>query len=304
MALLRQRTWLTGQTPLLSRPSLGLPPLHPAARGLGRAQKVPAACPGGPAPTLDQTAPCIISSSSPGSGRRRCGDQLGPWSGDPGQGSTLPTTTSAPSARPQSCPSQFPRGSNGVTASLPQGPGCSRASGVNRPAEGGLQAGPVLQPSVHRPPRRPPRRSGLLVQLPQLGPWETAARGPGRGSGPTPELRVADGSGLAGGGKRPPYSPGARRRWPPRACALARPCAPCRRRDRKASAAIWWRRLGSCGAERGGRVRNTPIRGLSKQNTSKKPHASTPVAAPIPQAEREWLAFQERQCVQWSAPGL
>ena len=145
-----------GKLSLLSRPSVRLPPLHPAARGLGRAQKVPAACPGGPAPTLDQKAPCIISSSSPGSGRRRCGDQLGPWSGDPVQGSTPNNHQCALSQAPVLSQPQFPRGSNGVTASLPQGPGCSRASGVNRPAEGGRPAGPVLQPSVHRPPRRPP----------------------------------------------------------------------------------------------------------------------------------------------------
>ena len=163
-----------GKLPLLSRPSVRLPPLHPAARGLGRAQKVPAACPGGPAPTLDQTAPCIISSSSPGSGRRRCGDQLGPWSGDPVQGSTPNNHQCALSQAPVLSQPQFPRGSNGVTASLPQGPGCSRASGVNRPAEGGRQAGPVLQPSVYRPPRRPPRRSGLLGRLPQLGPSQPA----------------------------------------------------------------------------------------------------------------------------------
>lgn len=68
-----------------------------------------------------------------------------------------------PPVRPQPGPSLVPAtvssGSSGVTAPLPQGPGCSRASGVNRWAEGGLRAGPVLQPSVHRPPRRPRRRS-------------------------------------------------------------------------------------------------------------------------------------------------
>lgn len=151
MVLLRHAKGSHGKFLLLSRPSLRLPPLHPAARG--RVQKVPVACPRGPAPILDQTAPCIISSSSPGSGRRRCGDQPGPWSGDLVQGSALPTTSSAPIARPQSCPSQFPRGSSGVTAPLPQGPGCSRASDVNRPAEGGLRAGAVLQPvlSTARP---------------------------------------------------------------------------------------------------------------------------------------------------------
>lgn len=117
--------------------------------------------------------------------------------------------------------------------------------------------------------------------------------GAGQESGPTPGLRVADGAGLAGGRKRPPCSPGARRRWPPRACALARPCAPCRRRDRKASAAIWWRRPGSCGAERGGRVRNTPIRGKTHPRS---PTPLPPARLRFPQAEREWLASQERQC--------
>nr|CAI9697213.1 unnamed protein product [Rangifer tarandus platyrhynchus] len=148
-----------GKLPLLSRPSLRWPPLHPAARGLGRAQKVPAACPRGPAATLDQRAPRIISSSSPGSGHRRCGDQLGPWSGDPVQGSTLPTTTSAPSARPQSCPSHsFP----------PTGSGLQQSKRCE-PAGRGRAASRACPPAFGPPPApAPSSRSGLLVRLPSL----------------------------------------------------------------------------------------------------------------------------------------
>ncbi|CAI9161844.1 unnamed protein product, partial [Rangifer tarandus platyrhynchus] len=92
-----------------------------------------------------------------------------------------------PPVRPQPGPSLVP-----ATASLPQGPGCSRASGVNRPAEGGLRAGPVLQPSAHRPPRRPPLGVACSSGSPACikptsttapEPWETAARGPGRSRG-------------------------------------------------------------------------------------------------------------------------
>lgn len=226
-----------------------------------------------------------------------------------------------PPVRPQPGPSLVPAtvssGSSGVTAPLPQGPDGSRASGVDRRAEGGLRAGPVLQPSVHRPPRRPRRRScSSGFAGPDQAHQHASARatgdgcpGTGQGSGPTPELRVTDGAGLAGGGKRPPCSPGARRRWPPRACALARPCAPSRRRDRKASAAIWWRRPGSCGAERGGRVRGgRPLSGAPR-SPSRKTHLGSPTplppgAAPIPKAEGNGWHPQRGSVVQWSAPGL
>lgn len=111
--------------------------------------------PRGAAPTLDQTAPCIISSSSPGSGRRRCGDQLGPWSVDPGQGSTLPTTTSAPSARPQSCPSHSFLGVKRSDSFPPTGSGLQQSKRCE-PAGRGRAASRACPPAFCPPPAPAP----------------------------------------------------------------------------------------------------------------------------------------------------
>lgn len=91
-----------------------------------------------------------------------------------------------------------------------------------------LRAGPVLQPpSTARP-------GALAVGVARPASSPPARQRPNHGDGcpgtawvgANPELRVTDGAGLAGGGKRPPCSPGGAPQVAPRACALARPCAP------------------------------------------------------------------------------
>ena len=306
MALLRHAQSSHGKLLLLSRPSLRLPPLHPAARG--RVQKLPVACPREPAPILDQTAPCIIPSSSPGSGRL----WRPAWALERRFGAGLHSANNHQCTLSQTLvlsQPQFPWGSSGVTAPLPQGPGCSRAGGVNRPAEGGLRAGPVLQPSVHRPPRRPPGRSCLLVRLPRPGPSQPARQNL-NGGRQLPEDRAR------GQGQLLSYGWRTAQAW--RAAGRDRPAPPGRASGGLRGPAPWpglalppggaiaKRLLPSGGGVRAAAARSgkagsgTPPSGAPR-SPSRETHPGSPTplpagAAPIPQAERQRLESQERQC--------
>lgn len=117
-------------------------------------------------------------------------------------------------------------------------------------------------------PASPARTKPTSTPAPE--PRQKAARGPVRGRGQLLSYGSRTAKAWREAGRDSPAPRRARRRWPPRACALARPCAPSWRRDHKASAAIWWRRPGSCGAERGGRVRGgRPLTGAPEAQAAK-----------------------------------
>lgn len=156
-------------------------------------------------------------------------------------------------------------------------------------------------------PASPARTKPTSTPAPE--PRQKAARGPVRGRGQLLSYGSRTAKAWREAGRDSPAPRRARRRWPPRACALARPCAPSWRRDHKASAAIWWRRPGSCGAERGGRVRGgRPLTGApgspSRETHQGSPTPLPPGAAPIPKAEGNGWHPKRGSVVQWSAPGL
>lgn len=220
--------------------------------------------------------------------------------GGPAQGPARPPTSGAFSAGRWTCPGHFPRWSSALTAASHRagaaakrevcewtGSRVSPAAAV-RPAPPPPAAPSRRRPSagVGRGPSFPASAKPISTRAP--GAREAAAEGrAGGGEGvpadsPTARATCGDGAGPADSGRGGPAPWGAPQVGS-RAGAPALQRAPCRRRDRKASAAIWWRRGGSCGAAWGGpaRARGRARRSLAlrlsePRRTAAKPHASAP----------------------------
>lgn len=244
--------------------------------------------------------------------------------GGPAQGPARPPTSGAFSAGRWTCPGHSPRWSSALTAASHRAGRLRSARCVNGGLQGEPRGGRPTGPPLLQPLPAAARLRGLAVgrafRLRQANQharaWSRARRrlkdgpGPGRGvpaDSPTARATCGDGAGPADSGRGGPAPWGAPQVGS-RAGAPALQRAPCRRRDRKASAAIWWRRGGSCGAAWGGpaRARGRARRSVALRLSSRAARPRSPThprrgAAPD---SLSGVEFGGGRAVRGSAPGL